>query len=342
MGKSNMPNMSDDQAENLIRQSLTNRMDREPERPSTFFAIQDRLNEQDGPSLRKRLSGISELALWRFVPVSKQRMAQALVLVAIAVVVGSYVAFAGSDDATESGSATEATAAPEPTAEPAVPEATPIAKLTVPDELVPFEDLSGFSMWDSWVGDKIRMPPNWQGPVPTNTLQPGASDEQVASLIQQQVEQTGFAMHRMLLLIYAPGIDPLVDGSPFVMDLDFQPVWNTADSWPLSATGEGVIIVEEFAFCGDGRGVYLQHSEKPVEIGETFAWDIYTTLDDPLGDFHLVMTAEPDSPITHDGPDPKKLDLKMKVENHVVTADLGVKLVGMMGRDPAVVEMCRN
>ena len=57
---------------------------------------------------------------------------------------------------------------------------------------------------------------------------------------------------------------------------------------------------------------------------------------------YLVLTAEADSPITHDGPDPKKLDLKLTTENFVVTADLGVKLVGMFAKDDAVIEMCRN
>ncbi|MBT4126485.1 MAG: hypothetical protein HOJ22_00560 [Chloroflexi bacterium] len=332
--------MSDQQAENQFQELMTDFKDQQSPRRGTFFAIQDRLNEQDGPSLRTRLSGISELALWRFIPVSKQRMAQALVLVAIAVVVGSYVAFAGSDESADSGSAAEATATTEPTTEPAVPEATPIAKLTVPGELTPFEDLNAFAMWDTWVGDSMRLREGIRSA--PGFLPHSASDELVASTLQTQLRDIAFGRLRMLLLIYAPGFDPLIDGSPFIHDFDSAPGGNTPGSWALSADDPNVIIVEEFAFCDDGRGVYLQHSEKPVEVGETFAWDLYTTVDDPLGDFHLVLTAEADSPITHDGPDPKKLDLKLTTENFVVTADLGVKLVGMFAKDDAVIEMCRN
>ena len=344
MDKSEMPNINDQQIEHLVQSSLFNDAAQVSPENGTFFAIQDRLGEQSGPGMRERVSdSLNDLseAIWRIIPVSKQRMAQALVLVAIAVVVGSYVAFAGSDSEVDSGSAAESTVAPEPTAEPVVPEATPIAKLTVPDDLAPFEDLSGFAMWDTWVGDGIRAHESASGNGQF-MLPHTATDEKVAFVLQKQLRDMAFGRLRMLLLIYAPGADPLLDGSPFVIDLDSFPGGNTPGSWALSADDPNVIIVEEFAFCDDGRGIYLQHSEKPVEVGETFAWDLYTTPDDPVGDFHLVMTAEPDSPITHDGPDPKKLDLKMKVENHVVTADLGVKLVGMMGRDPAVVEMCKN
>ncbi|MDG0865828.1 hypothetical protein GKO46_01915 [SAR202 cluster bacterium JH702] len=331
--------MNDQQIEHLIQSSLFNDAAQISPENGTFFAIQDRLGEQKGPGMRQHVSNplenLSE-AIWRIIPVSKQRMAQALVLVAIAVVVGSYVAFAGSDDAVDSGSAAEATA----TTEPAIPEATPIAKLTVPDELTLFEELSAFAMWDTWFEDSMRVR---EGSRASGGYLPhSASDELVASTLQTQLRNIAFGRLRMLLLIYAPGFDPLVDGSPFIIDLDSFPGGNTPGSWALTADDPNVIVVEEFAFCDDGRGVYLQHSEKPIEVGETFAWDIYTTVDDPLGDFHLVLTAEPDSPITHDGPDPKRLDLKLTTELDVVTADLGVKLVGMFGRDPAVVEMCKN
>jgi hypothetical protein len=104
--------MSDQQAENQIQHLMSDYKDQQSPRRSTFFAIQDRLNEQDGPSLRNRLSGISDLALWRIIPVSKQRIAQGLALVAIVIVVGAYFAFLGSDDDAGTGVAAELTGTP--------------------------------------------------------------------------------------------------------------------------------------------------------------------------------------------------------------------------------------
>ncbi len=139
MDKSNRPNMSDDQAANLIRRSLTDRMAREPQRGSTFFAIQNRLNEQDGPGLRKRFSGISELAFWRLIPVSKSQIGSITAVAAIVVVVALYIMLfgPGANDAEEIVPAAEptSTAVPdEPTAipEPKVPEVA-VTTLEVPE-----------------------------------------------------------------------------------------------------------------------------------------------------------------------------------------------------------------
>ncbi|MBN4064843.1 hypothetical protein JYU04_03810 [Dehalococcoides mccartyi] len=131
--------MSDDQAENLIRKSLTDRMAREPQRGSTFFAIQKRLNEQDGPGLRKRLSGISELAFWRLVPVSKSQIGSITAVAAIVVVVALFIMLSGPDanDAEEIVPAVEPTSTAvtdEPTAipEPKIPEVA-VTTLEVPE-----------------------------------------------------------------------------------------------------------------------------------------------------------------------------------------------------------------
>lgn len=63
--------------------------------------------------------------------------------------------------------------------------------------------------------------------------------------------------------------------------------------------------------------------------------------DDTIGDFHMVSVAAPDSPITHDGPDPKRLDLKWTPKDDVITADVGVAIVGIFAEGgPAVKEMC--
>ena len=59
------------------------------------------------------------------------------------------------------------------------------------------------------------------------------------------------------------------------------------------------------------------------------------------GDVNLVSIAEPDSPITHDGPDPKRLEFTASTESGVVKADFGVILVGIFAEGgPAIEEMC--
>ena len=113
------------------------------------------------------------------------------------------------------------------------------------------------------------------------------------------------------------------------------------DALLVSADDERLIVVEEFAYCGDGRAVYLQHSTKPVEIGETFAWEYHQSADDPDGDIRMVSIAEPDSPITHDGPDPKRIEVKWTPKRNAIMTDLGVILVGVFAEGgPAIEEMC--
>ena len=341
--------INDQQIEHLVQSSLFNDAAQVSPKSGTFFAIQDRLGEQKGPGMRQRVSdSLNDLseAIWRIIPVSKQRMAQALVLVAIAVVVGSYVAFAGSDDAVDSGSATEATATPEPTAEPVVPQATPIAKLVVPNDLAPFEELEGNMMWGEWAGNKFVLPEDWRGQVDFAHLPYGSSIEKQNFMLKKLLKDFAFGMKRTRLLTFAPGVDPLSEGSPFVIDYEVDPGGNTAGFWALSTNDPNVISVEEIAFCDDGRAVYLQHSEKPVEVGETFAWDVEARPDDPPGDFHLIVTAEPDSSITHDGPDPKRFDAQFTItEVGVFTAKIvetDITVVGMVSLDPALGDMCQK
>jgi hypothetical protein len=331
---------NDQQIEHLIQSSLFNDAAQVSPENGTFFAIQDRLGDQKGPGMQQRLTDsledLSE-AIWRIIPVSKQRMAQALVVVAIAVAVGSYVAFAGTDGAVDSSSAAEATAA----AEPAVPVATPIAKLTVPNDLAPFDELKPIPV-DSQLSAGGMLLAEGQTAI-LGQLAWNTPIEKEIIAREKMLKDWVFGAKRMLLLIYAPGEDPLSDGTPWIPDFENSGVGQTTlGTWALSQEDPRVIIVEEFAFCDDGRGVYLQHSAKPVEVGETFAWDVYVTPKDASGDFHLVLTAESDSPITHDGPDPKKLDLVLSAGNDVGSTDLGVKLVGMFARDDAVIEMCNN
>ena len=56
----------------------------------------------------------------------------------------------------------------------------------------------------------------------------------------------------------------------------------------------------------------------------------------------MVSIAEPDSPITHDGPDPKRLDLKWTPKDDVITANVGgVALIGIIAEGGTLVkEMC--
>jgi len=240
--------------------------------------------------------------------------------------------------------------AAEPTATtPGIPEATPIAKLIVPEDLAPFGDTGGWPMHFRWQAGGMRELKGAASSVATMMLPYNASDEKVATLMQQQIRQEAFGRKRMLLLIYAPGVDPFANGDVFEYDqamMQHLTLGRNKGNFTISAEDPKVIIVEEFAFCDDGRGVYLQHSEKPVEIGETFGWDVYVLPDEANdGIFHLVMTAEKDSSITHDGPDPKRLDMQLTTFENVVTAYIAesdITLVGMMAHDPAIPEMCAN
>ncbi|MDA1280171.1 MAG: hypothetical protein O3B95_09080 [Chloroflexi bacterium] len=326
--------LTDQQMEHLVQRSLFDDAAQVSARSGTFFAIQDRLGEQSGRGLRQQISdafeNLSE-AIWKIIPVSKLRMAQALALVLIVVVVGTYIAFAGSEDVTESDVAVE----------PVItPEATPIAKLSVPQNLVPFVDLNVMPVRDTLHANAMVLPLGvGQSP---GFLSFGTSIE-VENLNRELQLRTMFQDNRVLLLVFAPGVDLFADGD--VLNLtqqinqSFEPTQATSS---LTTEDERIVAIEEVATCGDGRGVYLQHSTKPVEIGETFAWDVYVSEADPSGDFHFVSIAEPDSAITHDGPDPKRLDAKFSAVERVITADVGVIIVGIFARDPAIEEMCKK
>ena len=57
----------------------------------------------------------------------------------------------------------------------------------------------------------------------------------------------------------------------------------------------------------------------------------------------MVWIAAADSPITHDGADPKKADIKWTPEEDVLTADAGVAIIGIIADGGLQVkEMCAN
>ena len=120
---------------------------------------------------------------------------------------------------------------------------------------------------------------------------------------------------------------------------------NTLTGLPASVyfdlDDERLIVVEELAFCRDGRGIYLEQSANPEAIGETFGWEVYIDRSDTTGMFHIVLIAAPDSPITHDGSDPKRLDITWEPTHNVITADVGSAMVGIFADGGQQVrEMC--
>ena len=133
--------LTDQQIEHLVQRSLFNDAARVSARGGTFFAIHDRLGDQDRPGLRHRISEmfdrISE-AIWRIIPVSKGRMAQVFALVSTLIVIGAYFALQGSADDAGSGTAAEPTVASLPTAtlEPTV-ETKPTATMVPTVEATP-------------------------------------------------------------------------------------------------------------------------------------------------------------------------------------------------------------
>ena len=108
----------------------------------------------------------------------------------------------------------------------------------------------------------------------------------------------------------------------------------------MTANDDRLLVVEEFAFCGDGRAVYLQHTAKPIEVGESFVYE-FTASDD--GGISYTAMAALDSPITHDGPDPKRITIPFDPVRGAVTANVGVALVGIVADGGSEVEeMCSS
>ena len=156
-----------------------------------------------------------------------------------------------------------------------------------------------------------------------------------------------FSERRLKLLAFAPGVDP-IDQEDSTLSADDEGVIAViSNDWTselfFSVDDERLIVVEEFAMCADGRGVYLDQSAKPVVVGETFTYEIHANGGDTKGDFHMVLNAEPDSPISYDGPDPKRLDIKWTPTLDVLTANVGgAVLIGIFADGGSEVrEMCR-
>jgi len=333
--------LTDEQLGNEIGLLIRDRV--EPANPpaGVFLAIQDRLGSQEFDWSLSRLTGRLLPSEWRL-PMFTGMIVKASAAVIVAIAIAAVLVFQGDDG---DGSGTQQAA--EPTATTViVPEATPIAKLTVPDDLVLFGEMGGAPVSPNWAGGLRDT--TLRTAASGNRLGPNASDEAVASLLAQQVKVWGFGVKRWQLLTYAPGIDPMANGHVYVADpeVNLGGSGGNKGNFTLSADDPRVINVEEFAFCDDGRGVYLQHSEKPVEVGETFAWDVYALPGEANdGTFHLVLTAEPNSPITYGGPDPKKIDIKTTAVDGVMISEIveaDIKMVGMLSSDPAIVKMCSN
>ncbi|MDG0865826.1 hypothetical protein [Candidatus Lucifugimonas marina] len=116
MDKSKKPFMADEQVENLIRRSLTDRMGKEPERYGTFLAIQDRLTEKSNSRLIQLL--LDSLGFrWRVTSMFRKRIAQGAAFASIAAVLVAYVAFLGADTGDDSSTGAVADGGSEPTAE---------------------------------------------------------------------------------------------------------------------------------------------------------------------------------------------------------------------------------
>ena len=116
MDKSKRPRMTDEQVENLIRRSLTDRMDKEPERYGTFLAIQDRLTEKPKSRFIRLL--LDSLGFrWRVTSMFRKKIAQGVAFASVAAVLVAYMAFLGSDDGGEPAIAAVASGGSEPTAE---------------------------------------------------------------------------------------------------------------------------------------------------------------------------------------------------------------------------------
>ena len=89
-----------------------------------------------------------------------------------------------------------------------------------------------------------------------------------------------------------------------------------------------------------GHSVYLQHTAKPIEVGESFVYE-FTASED--GGISYTAMAAQDSPITHDGPDPKRITIPFDLVRGAVTANVGVVLVGIVADGGSEIEeMCSS
>ncbi len=313
-------------------------------------AVSDRLGEQVS---RRPWEYVMDAINKPRMPFNKQYIYTAGGALVVVIVALLLVVFLNTDDGSSGESVPADTPienVPDADSEPAggipAPGPTPIVGLTVPGDLVPFEELGRV-----FVGFELHSN-NLQGPSGRTSesgivfgegIVPTPNPAEIAN--RERLWNSKFAERRLKLLVFAPEADPF-DQEDSTLSADDEGVIavvspSFGSELFFSIDDERLIVVEEFAMCGDGRGVYLEHSAKPVEVGETFAYEIYADSDDTAGDFHMVLIAEPDSPITHDGPDPKRLDIKWTPMQEVLTADIGVPLIGIFADGGAEVrEMC--
>ena len=318
-------------------------------------AVSDRLGEQVS---RRPWEYVMDAINRPRVPFNKQYIYAAGSALVVVIAVLLLVLLLNTDDGTSGENVpadTPEQILPDADAEPAggvpAPGPTPIAQLIVPGGLAPFENLAVRHMGEELPGNNLV--DNLKFSSRVATIPKALEISRREDLWRFQLTDI-----RLKLLVFAPGVDPFAqEDSTLSADDDGVievPGYN-AGSFPaqteagqelttsllFSVNDERLIVVEEFAMCGDGRGVYLEHSTKPVEVGETFAYEIYADADDTPGDIHMVLIAAPDSPITHDGPDPKRLDLKWTPNFELMWADVGVTIVGIIAEGgPEVKEMC--
>lgn len=121
--------------------------------------------------------------------------------------------------------------------------------------------------------------------------------------------------NRMVMLIFQASNNPLTGGDPLLL-------FGHPD----------VIVEEEYAFCEDGRAIYLRHTFNAHEIGETFAWDIRAF---GVGSKNVTFTnnVSPDSPIVHPPPDPQQLSLTFEPLNGAISVFAGQLVIVLIVAD---------
>jgi hypothetical protein len=293
--------MNDQQIEHLIQSSLFSEAAQASPKSGTFFAIQDRLGEQNGPGMRHRISDLSDQiseAIWRIIPVPKQRMAQTIALVAIVVVVGVYLAFAGSDDnengvaavpsATSTPALTATALPPTPTPETVVkagatsesekqnsPENTPTANSTAqplptPTEVPPTPTAEP-------TATRVPLPTA----APTATPVPLSETSVDLSGFELPITQDGlFELPENLRSTADPiSTDEVIEQWTSLLS-DTRIILSGTIFGDLSSDGSRPTMFEfgdrDHIFCGGGRGFYIGVPATTPDkfIGQIFTWEV--------------------------------------------------------------------
>lgn len=262
-------NMSEKQTENLIQRSLSEFMASQPQRGGTFYAIQNRLNEQDKPSVKHRVSEFLETRIWRYIPVSRARMVQLATVAAVVVVVIAYFAFVGSDTDDENNVIADPTATvlPSPTSVPPTATTEPLTEVEATEIPVPTATAapSSTSVPPTATTEPTTEVVATETPVPTATSAP-----------------ISYKIDSMPSFTPVSGLEKRDVPDALAASSQELPVDEVAGNWEkyIGDSRMGIFARPgldsqgdyDLVMCSTGRGVVIRNPQDGTQYAEPFDW----------------------------------------------------------------------